>query len=242
MRFLGILILLGTISRFAQADELTPSGSPRTSEPVALPTAAEGGPVNFDEAAKDLTAVYPIQLSDFSQVVQNSYNWKGPGDASMKCDIGFTRSAIIVKGDFKDDHPFYQPYVHPAMADWWKIRYGADGIEFIMDDPTSSARRVQFALNFSSAAVDPRVELIVSPFGKKTGFLKTAVLEVGAPGERDGGTYVAGNPIQFRAAIPFAEIADPKFFAGPLRITARLHDMDGDPSTYLMMEQVIETK
>lgn len=242
MRIAGLFILSLALLSPAWADELTPSGGPRAQETTASASAMPGEMINFDEAAKELTAVYPIQLNNFTQVVQNSYNWKDAEDASMKCDIGFTPSAIVIKGDFVDDHPFYQPYTHPSMADWWKITYGADGIEFLMDDPTSATRHLQIALNFSSAAVTPRVELLASPAGFKPGFLRSAVLELGTQGEPGGGSYAAGTPIQFRAAIPITAVADPKFFSTPLRITARLHDLDGDPSTYLMMQETIEKK
>lgn len=52
----------------------------------------------------------------------------------------------------------------------------------------------------------------------------------------------AQGTVRFEAAIPITAVAEPRFFAGPLRITARMHDMDGGPETYKMLQQAIEKK
>lgn len=220
------------------ADQVTPSGGPRPSEAQTQPDHQGGQPIRFQEAAAGLTAVFPLQLARMDQVVQNSYNWRGPQDASMKCDIGFAPQALVIRGEFRDDLPFFQTMLRPAMPEWWHIQYGADGIEFQLDDPTSDTRRVRFVLNFGSAAVDPRVELLASPLGQKTGFLSSAALEM----EDAPGSSPEEGAVQFRVAIPYSALAEADFFRGPLRITARQHDVDGDFATYLMLQEAIEKK
>jgi hypothetical protein len=222
-----------------RADELTPSGGPDSAQTTGSMEAAEvPGKISFEEAAEELAAVYPIQASEFLQVAQNSYNWRGPADASIRCDIGFTPSAVVIKGEFRDDHPFHQTMISPAMPGWWRITYGADGIEFVLDDPTSASQRVQFALNFGSQGLNPRVYRIASPLVPGTGPIPTAALEV----FKDPNDSPAAPNWHFQVAVPFSALADPRFFARPMHITARVHDVDGDMSTYLRIEQTIEKR
>ncbi|MBX7247249.1 MAG: hypothetical protein K1X53_17260 [Candidatus Sumerlaeaceae bacterium] len=226
-----------------RADEATPSGGPKTVAVEEASDATAATVLDFDAVSQDLSVAYPLKLDNFSQVLQNSYNWQGPQDASLQCDIGFTPESVIIRGEFQDDHPFTQTMVHPAMADWWKITYGADGIDFTLDDPTSSAQQVRFVLNFGSRAVNPRIELLKTPLGTKAGFLETGFLQISDARpflEKDSSG--ATSPIQFKAAIPLTSLADRRLFNGPLRITVRLHDVDGDKSSYLMMMQTVEKK
>src|SRR5436305_1502493 len=80
----------------AVAEPVTPSDA------VTQPTdtnATETAPITYEAAVKGAT-FYAIELGDMSQVMQNSYNWSGPADASMKCQVGFTADALLIKGDF----------------------------------------------------------------------------------------------------------------------------------------------
>lgn len=231
----GILLLsLLSVPHPVSADPASAAGG---SGPASEST-AHGGPIRFEEAASGLSAVFPVQLTGMDQVAQNSYNWKGPQDASMRCDIGFAPAAVVIRGEFRDDLPFFQTMQHPAMPEWWGIQYGADGLEFLLDDPTSATRRVRFVLNFGSGAVNPQVELLSAPQPHSPGFIPQAVLDL----EDAPGTAPEEGTIQFRAAIPYSALAETDFFRGPLRITVRLHDLDGDYTTYLMMQQAIEKK
>ncbi len=239
MRATLLPLCLAAFASSLYADEATPSGGPAPSAPAALPEPDSAGrPISFQEAAAGLTAVFPIELNRMDEVAQNSYNWRGPADASLKCDIGFAPQALVVRGEFRDDLPFFQTMLRPAMPDWWRIQYGADGVEFLLDDPTSSTRRVRFMLNFGSAAVDPKVELLASPLKGAGGFLGAAALEL----EDAPGSAPEEGAVQFRVAIPYGALADMDFFRSPLRITVRLHDVDGDFATYLMMQEAIEKK
>lgn len=227
-----------------RADEATPSGGPRET-PADTPSTSTVGPsrINFADAAAQVSAMYPLRLDQMSQVVQNSHNWRGPQDASARCEVGFSAEAIVIRGEFVDDLPFQQTMTRPSMPDWWRITYGADGLEFSFDDPTSSTNKVRLALNFSSRAVNPSVDLLQNPIGAKTGPMPTASIELfdaTAPEQTTDKEEVAR--VGFEVAIPMAQVADPRLFAGPLRITMRMHDLDGGPSTYLMMQQVIEKK
>ncbi|MCX7019241.1 MAG: hypothetical protein NTY46_09710 [Candidatus Sumerlaeota bacterium] len=224
------------------ADELTPSGEPRDEAITSFVEFAKPiPPVNFDQTVKKLKTVYPIHLNDFSQVAQNSYNWQGQQDASMECDIGFTNDAILVRGNFRDDIPFYQTLKHPAMQDWWRITYGADGIEFQFENPTSATQRAVFVLNFGSQAVEPCVELLATPKGPALRRIESAFLRLqdAAQSSVNGGQ---NEKYHFDAAVPMAALEDIRLFDGALRITVRLHDLDGDPATYLMMQQTIEKR
>jgi hypothetical protein len=234
----GLVTLLALILMpcYVRADEVTPAGE-KTAASSSDSEAAEA-PVSFEQAARELSTVFPIQLDQFADVVQHPYNWNGPKDASMKCDIGFTPTAIIIKGEMLDDVSFEQVMEQPAMPNWWKITYGADGLEFQLDNPTSAAQQLHFALNFGSRGLHPRVEMLNSPAVTRPAFLKSAVLEYKEVPAQSADT----NHYQFQAAIPVSGFADPKFFAGPLRITVRMHDVDGDFSTYSMLQKVIEKK
>lgn len=211
----------------------------RGAKAAAASEATEEQPqIAFDEAAQELTSVFPIQLDQFADVLQQPYNWSNARDAAVRCDIGFTPRAIIIKGELIDDIPFFQLMQRPAMASWWKIGYGADGIEFQIENPTSSSQQLRFVMNFGPHAIDPVINLLNTPMrGATQTRMGSAVLDV-TPASAPDGTLKA----QFQAAIPVADLADPKFFAGPLRITVRLHDLDGDYSTYSMMQKVMEKR
>lgn len=192
-------------------------------------TGASG--LDYEQTASQLAAWYPVDMVSFADVVENSYNWRGPEDASVRCEIGFAPAALVVRGVLQDDVLFYQTMASPAKPDWWRITYGADGLEFAFDDPTSAAQHVQIALNFGPHAVAPQVELLASPLGVPKGRIANATLEV---------TQTSAHTAEFRAVIPYTSLADPKLFAGPLRMTLRLHDVDGAPETYLKMEKVLD--
>lgn len=224
----------------SHADELTPSRgeTAKPESPSSWPAKDEF--IDMDEAEKELLSVLPtIQLTSFGQVIQNSYNWTGPQDASLKCDIGFAANALVIKGEFFDDHPFIQTTTHPARPDWWKITYVADGITFRFDDPTSTSRHVEFALNFGAEGLTPRADLIESYTGRKGEFIAQAGLELEQPALTP---TPPNDPYKFRAVIPYSALADQSLFKGPLRITVRLHDIDGDPATYCMLQEIVEKK
>lgn len=236
---LAAVLLLGGMPDTAAQDEVTPSGA-RTVDTATEPTTGSAL-ISYDEAAAQLTEVIPVNLDSMAQVAQNSYNWTGPADASMQCEIGMTPAALIIRGEIRDDHPFHQTMLRPAAPDWWRITYGADGLEFHLDDPTSAAKQVRIALNFGSRAVDPQIELLKSPLGGSPRFITSADFRVFTP-ETVKDPLERQTRFQFEAAIPISELAEARMLAGPLRITVRLHDMDGGPSTYLMMQQVLERK
>lgn len=194
--------------------------------------------MDFAAAARDLGPVLSFRLDAMEQATVNPHNWRGPADSSLRCDLGFSPVAVVMSGVFRDDTPFYQTMTSPARPDWWRIAYGADGIDVLIDDPTSAARRIRFALDAGSAATDPRVDLVSTFAGAKPGPVPSAILEFrdsAGPGSTPGA-------VAFDAAIPLEALAPPEFFTRPLRITVRLHDMDGGPSTYIMMQQTVERR
>lgn len=238
MRYAGCIVFCAfTLAGFAQ-DQLTPSGQTAPEPAITSPSATKPG-ISYDEAAKQLTAVFPIELKQFDQVIQNSFNWSGPQDASVACEIGFTPQAIVVAGTVLDEHPFIQSRLRPAMADWWRINYGADGLEFSMDDPTSAANSLRFFLNWGAGGLSPIVEVIAAPSGGKKGPLEGAKVELLPLENAEAGQLSAG--FRFRAILPTDQLLEPRFFSGPLLIRLRLHDVDGPGmQTYLRMEEVLE--
>jgi hypothetical protein len=223
-----------------RADELTPSGGPADAE-TSVPAAVATPALRYKDVADEIGAIFSVTLDSMAQVEQNSFNWQGPEDASLRCELGFAQDALVVRGEVLDDFPFHQTLAKPAMPDWWKVTYGADGVELCLDDPTSATRRLRLALNFGSRATKPRVDMLASPTGMKPGPVPTADLQLSDAPPRPGASGISA-PVRFEAAVPFEAVADDKFFAGPLRITVKLHDLDGDWGTYLMMQDVIEKK
>jgi hypothetical protein len=224
----------------------TPQG-PETSapEPASASDAASG--VSFEEQAQMLTSVYPVTLDRMGQVAQNSYNWRGIRDASLACEIGFTPQAIVIRGKILDDQPFVQPIAYPAKPDWWKVTYAADGITLSFEDPTSATNRLRLILNFSSAGLAPKVQVLEAPMITTAGVLTSADLHVRSllPEDVPENLPDPERPLagfRFECAIPTTGLAEPKFFSGPLRMTVRLHDLDGEVETYLRMEDVLEKR
>lgn len=194
-----------------------------------------------------LTGVYPLALERMDQVKQNSYNWRGLRDASMACEVGFTPQAIVVRGKVLDDQPFVQPIAYPAKPDMWEITYAADGIEMIFEDPTSATNRLHLILNFSSAGLSPKVQVLEAPMISTAGVLTSADIRVRILTEEDiplnlSDTKTPITGFRFEAAIPTTGLAEPRFFTGPLRMNMRLHDLDGEIETYLKMEEVVEKR
>lgn len=229
----------------AQQQSLATPGTPDENPQAAA--GSEQFEISFDEQSKMLTGVYPLTLDRMDQVKQNSYNWRGLRDASLGCEIGFTPQAIVVRGKILDDQPFVQPIAYPAKPDWWQTTYAADGVELTLEDPTSSTNRLRLILNFSSAGLAPKVQVLEAPLVKTAGILTSADLKVKSLTEADvpenlpePTTPVAG--FRFETAIPTTGLAEPKFFSGPLRMNVRLHDLDGEIETYLKLEEVIEKR
>lgn len=194
-----------------------------------------------------LTGVYPLALDKMDQVRQNSYNWRGVRDASLACELGFTPQAIVVRGRILDDQQFVQPVAYPAKPDWWGTTYAADGLELLFEDPTSATNRLRLILNFSSAGLSPKVQVLEAPLISTGGVLTSADIRVRSLTEDDLPSSLSDNttPItgfRFETAIPATGLAEPRFFTGSLRMHVRLHDLDGDVETYLKMEEVVEKR
>jgi len=207
----------------------------------------ESGIISFDEQVKMLTSVYPVTLDKMAQVTQNSYNWQGLRDASMACEIGFTPQAIVVRGKVLDDQPFVQPIAYPSKPDWWQVTYAADGIGLAFEDPTSATNRLKLILNFSSAGLAPKVQVLEAPMIKTAGVLTSADLRIRSLTEDDVPARISdpAPPVagfRFECAIPTTGLAEPKFFSGPLRMSVVLHDLDGPMETYLKMQETIEKR
>lgn len=248
-RVVGGCVLAGLISavpRPVMAQENT-QGGPGAGETTATAVANDQPQMSFDEQSKILTGVFPIALDHMEQVAQNSFNWRGIRDASMACELGFTPQAIVVRGKALDDQPFVQPIAYPDKPDWWETTYAADGLELILEDPTSSTNRLRLILNYSSAGLAPKVQVQEAPLVKTAGVLTSADFRIKALQPEDVPTNLPDRttPVagfRFEAAIPTSGLAEPKFFSGSLRMTIRLHDLDGGMDTYLRMDEVIEKR
>lgn len=216
---------------------------------TSLEASAEDGTsrISFEEQAAMLTSIYPVTLDRMSQVTQNSYNWRGIRDASLACEIGFTHQAIVIRGKVLDDQPFVQPVAFPAKPNWWKATYAADGVTLTFDDPTSATNRLRLVLNFSSAGLAPKVQVLEAPLVSTAGILTSAELRVRSllPEDIPANLTNPEKPLagfRFECVIPTTGLAEPKFFSDPFRLTVSLHDMDGDVETYLKMEDVLEKR
>ena len=203
--------------------------------------------VTYEEQSRALTSVYPVALDKMSQVVQNSYNWNGLRDASLGCEIGFTPQAIVVRGKILDDQPFVQPIAYPDKPDWWQTTYAADGLELTFEDPTSATNRLRIILNFSSAGLAPKVQVLEAPLVQTAGILTSADLRIRSLTSDDIPANLPDPQIpvagfKFETAIPTAGLAEPRFFSGPLRMSIRLHDLDGGIETYQKLEEIIEKR
>lgn len=216
------------------AEVLTPSASRQESATVS----AEDVPsVDLDEIATEILETVHFELTKFDQVVHGAENWQGPSDASLKLDVSLTPTALYLEGDMADDYPFCQRLIRPAKPGWWKLSYGADGVVVTLEDPTSSSQRVEFALNWGSRAVDPRIDVIQSPINPRGGFARGACVELLDPVSSRGGSASSGTFVHFRAGVPVTELAETSFFEHPLVITVRMYDIDGDYASCSILEQ-----
>jgi hypothetical protein len=229
------------------ADPLTPSGGPQS---TARPVASAEVAISFDDAIRAVGSVFPVRIDRFDQLIQNSYNWTGPSDASLFAEVGFAPQAIVIQGRVIDDQPFVQPYSSPYMPQWWTMQYAADGVEMRIDDPTSSTNGIHLILNFGSAGTRPRIQIINAPLMPKGGDLPESDFTIKEMTATDTNSTAPANAVNsarqtgfaFQAAIPTTNIVEPRFFSNSLRISVRLHDLDGDFKTYCVMEDVIEKK
>ena len=197
----------------------------------------EGGEGMFTQemALLKQESLLSFDLNKINQIPINSHNWGGPSDASLMCDVGFTPNAMVVAGNLRDNMPFLQPTLHPMSPKGMLPPYCADGVEFVLEDATSASRKIRYVLDFSSACLRPRLMLYESVFPETMGCITDAYLRVTPASNTDGSTH-------FEFTIPYECLADPRFFNIPLKVTVRFHDLDGDLTSYLMMEQTLEKK
>lgn len=193
----------------------------------------EGGEGMFTQemALLKQESLLSFDLNRINQIPINGHNWGGPADASLMCDVGFTPNAMVVAGNLRDDMPFIQPTLHPMSPKGMLPSYCADGVEFVLEDATSSSRKIRFVLDFGSACVRPRLMLYESVFPETMGCITDAYLRVTPTSNPGGSTH-------FEFTIPYECVADPRFFNIPINVTVRFHDLDGDLISYLVMEQM----
>jgi len=232
--FVIAAVLVCFLSVGSGADVLTPSGNaPANQEDQAL---LEGvARIDLSEITGEILSTVHVSLNKFDQVLLGIDSWHGPQDASLSCDVSFTPTALYIEGDLTDDVPFCQRMIHPAKPEWWKIEYGADGIVFDFQDITSASQRVSFALNWSSRAVYPKVDILRSLVGARSGFSAGACLELSENREQAKGSTC----VHFRVGVPITDLAEPSFFNRPLLLQVSLIDLDGDyPSITVLRESV----
>jgi hypothetical protein len=223
------------------ADQLTPS-SVKMEEAESAPL-GDVVPLDLDEIAAEILETYSIALDRYDQIAMGAENWRGIGDASLHCNFSLTPTALYIEGEFLDDFPFCQRSIHPAKPSWWKWPYGADGVVFTLEDPTSATQSVCFALNWGAQALQPRVDVIRSLVQGRPDFARggcVEVVEAEAPPStaREG----AARPMRFRAGVPLTELAPPQFFERALQITVELYDLDSDYPTLTVLRQSVRTK
>lgn len=223
------------------ADQLTPSmGRADTTEGPPL---GDVVPLDVDEIAGEVLETYSFTLNQFNQLAFGHENWQSAADCSLQCNVSLTPTALYLEGEFYDDFPFCQRSVHPSKPDWWKLSYGADGIVVTIEDQTSPAQRVSFALNWGAQATQPKVDILKSLLASRPDFARGGCVQLADRNNHPQATEgVTSRPVRFRGGIPLTELADPQFFERSLVITVELYDIDGDYFSGSVLRQSVKTK
>ncbi len=241
-RLLCVILLLFVANWGMTADLLTPSGMASSSDESGV--LGDIVPVDLDEISAEILETFPIAIGRYEDISVGYEHWRGPTDASLEGAFSLTPTAIYVEGILADDYPFCQRELHPARPEWWKLTYGADGIVFTLEDETSAARRIVFALNWGSRATAPRIDIISSLLPVSAGFSRSGCLMMEDSQGSEGRTGSQSSPgrYHFRAGIPLTELADPQFFTERLRLKVELHDFDGDYSTATVLRTTLRLR
>jgi hypothetical protein len=214
--------------------------------------------VRFATEFPQCRAWYPVQLESIQSVVAGRVWWRGRADASLALGFGFTPNALLIDGEFLDNVPFQQRHENPHRPAYWGLTYVADGLEFILEDATSSTRRIRFVLNTGSGATRPQLDLLEADAVSSQGLLLQP--DPAPPGTVPRSPIpqpLAGADIslfdgivpedadepttRFQLAIPVEAISDSPLGPRAWRVTIRMHDLDTDMLRFKILEDVVVT-
>jgi hypothetical protein len=224
--------------------------SPATTEPLAH---------SFAVQSALCKAWYPVQLARAESVVTGRIWWRGRLDASVALGFGFTPDALLIDGEFLDDIPFQQPSENPHRPANWGLTYVADGMEFLLEDPTSSTRRIRFVVNTGSGAIQPRIDLLESDVaGTPRLLLQPTSAPFGAvprapvprPCSDSDISFFDGivpedsdePTTRFQIAIAAECLTDRSLLDSPWQVTIRLHDLDAETMRFKILEETVLTQ
>ena len=182
--------------------------------------------LNLDGSFKELCrgGVPPplLKLDSYSQVIQNSFNYRGEDDLSGEFGLVLCGKNLIFFGEIQDNIPLYQTREKPVNPKWWKITYGADGVCLLLSKSEKEDDVNRIFFNFGSQGLVPVILLDSIP-GKKTG---TSSGELAIEKTKNG--------YSFEAQIPFDELSE-GLLNGDCFLEILLFDMDGSEETYKVM-------
>ncbi len=175
-----------------------------------------------DGEINEYKGIDKIRIDDYSQVIQNSFNYRDKTDLSCKLGIALYGENLLVFGEVLDDISLCQTRENPINPNWWKITYGADGIGLLFSSSQKEETINKIILNFGSQGLKPVIVLDKIP-NKKSG---TSSGELAVKKTRTGYT--------FEAQIPISELSN-GLFNSDFFFDVLIYDMDGDESTYKVM-------
>ena len=183
---------------------------------------------NIDGLINEYSGIKTVKINTYSQVVQNSFNYRGEGDLSGEFGLVLYKNDLIIYGKVRDNMPLYQTREKPINPKWWKIAYGADGLCFLLSKSEKKEDVNKIFLNFGSQGLNPVIVLDKFPDEKS----ETSSGKLVVKKTKDG--------YAFEARIPVQELSDEK---GDRRdssvpfsyLEILLFDMDGDETTYKVM-------
>lgn len=177
---------------------------------------------NVDGLIKEYGNVKTLKIESYSQVIQNSFNYRGKDDLSGEFGLVLCGKNLIFFGEIQDNIPLYQTREKPVNPKWWKITYGADGVCLLLSKSEKEEDINRIFFNFGSQGLNPVILLDSIP-GKKSG---TSSGELAVEKTKNG--------YSFEAQIPIEELAD-GLFDKDCFLEILLFDMDGGEETYKVM-------
>ena len=177
---------------------------------------------NIDGLINEYSNIKTVKINTYSQVVQNSFNYRGEGDLSGEFGLILYKNDLIIFGKVRDNVPLYQTREKPINPKWWKIAYGADGVCFLLSKSEKKEDIYKIFLNFGSQGLNPVI--VLDKFSDEKSETSSGKLVVKKT--QDGYT--------FEARIPIQELSD-GLFNRDFFLEILLFDMDGDEMTYKVM-------
>jgi len=186
---------------------------------------------NIDGLIDEYSNIKTVKINTYSQVVQNSFNYRGEGDLSGEFGLVLYKNDLIVFGKVRDNIPLYQTREKPINPKWWKITYGADGVCFLLSKSEKKEDINKIILNFGSQGLNPVIVLDKFPDEKS----ETSSGKLVVKKTQDGYTFEARIPIQELSDGALVGNGRDRSLQAFSYLEILLYDMDGDEATYKVM-------